>query len=147
MTTNTELPLSMSMFSNKADFEAAQAVQAVPRQTSPVPKNNQHVFPQVFLHYARKKPELSRLSFFSGLTAEESASGWVTEELIAAAPQPPAKQVPTEVDWQAVGRIIEAHYASRGQCVPGTSNWGAAIWKAAYGIRPAATPGQKGGGL
>jgi len=47
-----------------------------------------------------------------------------------AQPVPPSGN---EVDWAAVGRIIEAHIA-RGPLVAGSSNWGAAIYRAAHGI-------------
>lgn len=39
------------------------------------------------------------------------------------------------IDWPAVGRIIETHYRLRGIQTAGTSNWGAAIWKAAHGVK------------
>lgn len=43
----------------------------------------------------------------------------------------PAGEVDADVDWAAVGRIIDTHAATRGQFVAGTSNWGAAIYRAA----------------
>lgn len=39
-----------------------------------------------------------------------------------------------EIDWAAVGRIIEMNDRVRGTLVSGTSNWGAAIYRAAHGI-------------
>ena len=80
-------------------------------------------------------------------------------DALAASPAPPKQQpvhlgggeggrVP-EIDWPAVGRIIEVHYRTRGVHTAGTSNWGAAIWRAAHGIganKPAtAGQGMEGG--
>jgi hypothetical protein len=61
--------------------------------------------------------------------------GWTA---LYTAPQP--AQVPlTQIDWQAVGRIMEAHQDVKQRHIPGTTNWGAAIWKAAHGIKSGAT--------
>lgn len=61
---------------------------------------------------------------------------WFFGRWVAAALPPPGRgMVPMSVDWEAVGRILEAHHAMQGQFIPGTSNWGAAIWKAALGIK------------
>lgn len=55
--------------------------------------------------------------------------------LYAAPPPAPVERKPlTEIDWPAVGRIIDVNSRLRGQHTAGTSNWGAAIWKAAHGI-------------
>lgn len=54
----------------------------------------------------------------------------------------PVRGLPlTEVDWIAVGRILDAQQRLRGIHSIGTSNWGAAIWKAAHGIGTTAPGG------
>ena len=77
-------------------------------------------------------------SRLAGLSAELAAWRDMADDApqYGITPSPPSGEVvPLTTDWVAVGRILEAHHALRGQFIPGTSNWGAAIWKAAHGIK------------
>jgi hypothetical protein len=41
------------------------------------------------------------------------------------------QQMEDEIDWRAVGRIMDASLRIRGSSTVGTTNWAAAIWRAA----------------
>lgn len=42
----------------------------------------------------------------------------------------PSQPTESNIDWQAVGQLIEAHErAKQAGCTPGTSNWGAMLWR------------------
>ena len=47
-----------------------------------------------------------------------------------------APQVKSEVDWQAVGRLMEAHNTRQLGAMVGTTNWGARLWRAAQPVQP-----------
>jgi len=47
-----------------------------------------------------------------------------------------APQVKSEVDWQAVGRLLEAHNKRQLGAMVGTTNWGAMLWRAAQPVQP-----------
>jgi hypothetical protein len=62
---------------------------------------------------------------FNGLTKEETDASMSVRGL-----SKKVQPAQGEVDWAAVGRIIDAHN-SRGPLMAGTSNWGAMIYRTA----------------
>lgn len=59
------------------------------------------------------------------------------DEPMFTAKPPEQGRADVAVDWDAVGRIIEAHYLMRMTHSAGTTNWAAGIWRAA---QPPASP-------
>ena len=75
--------------------------------------------------------------FEAGYSAGQFDCEFSKDSTGAQAAPPATAREPREIDWQAVGRIIEMQDRLRGIHVPGSSNWAAAIWKAAHGITAA----------
>ena len=65
------------------------------------------------------------------LTAVKMCVSVDSAALQAAQAQPAQGLTEGEIDWAAVGRIIETHMANRNKFLTGTSNWGAAIYRSA----------------
>lgn len=65
---------------------------------------------------------------FDGVVIQRNQARAERDQLRA---QPAQGLTDGEIDWAAVGRIIETHTANRDKFLTGTTNWGAAIYRAA----------------